>query len=242
MTYNVHSCIGMDGRVSPERIARIIARYEPDIVALQELDAGRPRSRGIDQASRIAQLLQMGYYFHPAIHLEEERYGDAILTHLPMRLVKAGGLPGLCDRPRLEPRGAVWAAIDVGGMELQVINTHFGLRRRERLAQVDALLSEAWLLHPDCRAPVVLCGDLNALPFSPVCRRLRTRLRDAQHVLQHHRPKATFFGRMPMARIDYVFVEPMIEVVSVEVASGEQARLASDHLPLIVDLRLRAER
>jgi endonuclease/exonuclease/phosphatase family metal-dependent hydrolase len=238
MTYNVHSCIGMDGRVSPERIARIIARFEPDIVALQEIDVGRPRSGGVDQAGRIAELLEMTYYFHPAIHLEEERYGDAILTHLPLRLVKAQGLPGMRGKPQLEPRGAIWAAIDVGGTVLQIINTHLGLRRRERLAQVDALLGDAWLGHPDCDGPVILCGDLNALPLSPVCRRLRTRLRDAQQALQNHRPKATFFGRLPMVRIDYVFVGQELEVLGVEVARGARARLASDHLPLIVDLRL----
>jgi hypothetical protein len=50
MSYNVHGCKGMDGRVSTDRIARVIARYNPDIVALQELDvrlikrSGLPRS------------------------------------------------------------------------------------------------------------------------------------------------------------------------------------------------------
>ena len=31
----------MDGCISTERIARVIARYDPDIIALQELDVGR---------------------------------------------------------------------------------------------------------------------------------------------------------------------------------------------------------
>ena len=79
MTYNVHSCIGMDGKTSPERIARVIARYKPDIVALQELDVKKVRTGTIDQAHLIAKLLQMEFHFHPAIHIEEERYGDAIL-------------------------------------------------------------------------------------------------------------------------------------------------------------------
>ena len=41
MTYNVHSCVGIDGRLSPRRVARVIARYQPDVVALQEVDVGR---------------------------------------------------------------------------------------------------------------------------------------------------------------------------------------------------------
>jgi hypothetical protein len=132
MTYNVHSCLGMDGKLNAERIARVIARARPDVVALQELDVGRARSHGMDQAQLIAQCLAMEFQFHPALHLEEERYGDAILTHLPHRLVKAGPLPGLAGKPHREPRGALWVAVDLHGKEVQIINTHLGLNRHER--------------------------------------------------------------------------------------------------------------
>ncbi|MEN8108179.1 MAG: endonuclease/exonuclease/phosphatase family protein [Pseudomonadota bacterium] len=240
MTYNVHSCIGMDGKLAPERIARVIARYAPDVVALQELDVGRARTEGMDQAHLIARYLEMDFHFHPAMHIEEESYGDAILTHLPMRLVKAGTLPGLVDKLRLEPRGALWVAIELNGIEHQVLNTHLGLLPRERRVQAEALLGSDWLGHPDCCGPVVLCGDFNALPSSPVCRQLRTRLYDAQIELESHRPRRTFFGRFPTARIDHVFVDQSIEVLDIEVPDTELARLASDHLPLIAELRLPA--
>jgi endonuclease/exonuclease/phosphatase family metal-dependent hydrolase len=180
MTYNVHSCVGMDGKIDAERIARVIARARPDVVALQELDVGRARTFGVDQAHQIARYLRMAFHFHPAIAVEEERYGDAILTHLPHRLVKAGVLPGLAGKPRLEPRGAVWLAIELNGREVQVINTHLGLDQRERAAQVEALLGPDWLGNAQCRAPLILCGDLNASPSSPVCRRLAATLVDAQ--------------------------------------------------------------
>jgi endonuclease/exonuclease/phosphatase family metal-dependent hydrolase len=236
MTYNVHSCIGMDGKLSPERIARVIDRYAPDIAALQELDVGRVRTARMDQAHVIAGHLEMDFYFHPAMHVEEERYGDAILTHLPMRLVKAGPLPGLPDKPYLESRGALWVAVDVCGTEFHVINTHLGLLPRERKVQIDALLGTEWLSHPDCLGPVILCGDLNARPASPVCRRLRQRLNDAQTELRWYRPRGTFFPRFA-ARIDYVFVEPGLEVTDVEVPETELVRVASDHLPLVVEVR-----
>ena len=240
MTYNVHSCIGMDGKLAPERIARVIARYAPDVVALQELDAGRVRTEGMDQAHLIARYLEMDFHFHPAMYIEEERYGDAILTHLPMRLVKAGVLPGLPGKPRIEPRGALWVAIELNGIEYQVLNTHLGLLPRERRVQAEALLGSDWLGHPECRGPVVLCGDFNALPSSPVCRRLRTRLHDAQIELDNHRPRRTFYGRFPMARIDHVFVDPATDVLDIEVPDTELARVASDHLPLIAELRFPA--
>ena len=238
MTYNVHSCIGMDGKLSPERVARVIARYAPDVVALQELDAGRSRSAGMDQAHFIARHLGMEFHFHPAMHVELERYGDAILSHLPMRLVKAGALPGTPGRSWLEPRGALWVSIDVRGTRIQVINTHLGLLPRERYLQAEALLGADWLAHSECREMAVICGDFNALPSSSVCRRLRERFKDAQLELDSHRPKATFFGRFPTARVDHVFVDSCFDVVDCEVPDTQLTRLTSDHLPLIVEVRM----
>lgn len=236
MTYNVHSCVGMDGKLSPERIARVIARYKPDVVALQELDVGRARTDSIDQAHLIAQYLKMDFHFHPAMHIEEERYGDAILTHLPMRLIKADSLPTLAAKSYLEPRGAIWVAIEMNGIEIHIMNTHLGMLTREREAQTTALLGPDWLEHPDCYGPTILCGDFNALPSSNVCHRLRSRLNDAQIKLDLHRPRSTFFGRMPTLRIDHVFLDPSIEVINIEVPNTELACTASDHLPLIVEV------
>ena len=241
MTYNVHSCVGMDGKPSPERIARVIAQYAPDIVALQELDVGRSRTNGVDQARLIAESLEMEFHFHPTIRMKKGLYGNAILTHFPMRLVRADKLPGLPNMPHLEPRGALWAAVDVDGTEIQVFNTHLGLRMNERRVQADALLNANWLSHPDCRERVILCGDFNALPSSPVCLRLRGRLRDAQIELNNHRPRKTWFGRYPWARIDHVFVDPGILVVKIDVPNTELTRVASDHLPLIVEVQLPEE-
>ena len=233
LTYNVHSCIGMDGRLSPERIARLIARLAPDVVALQEVDVGRPRTGAVDQAHRIAELLAMDVHFHASLQVAEERYGNAVLSRLPMRRVRAGALPGL---PGLEPRGVLWVAIQWGDGELHVFNTHLGLRARERRAQVEALLGPDWLGHPDCRGPVVLCGDFNTLPGAREYRRLRQRLRDAQRELAGHRPRGTFFGRWPALRLDHVFIGGGLRVVDVEVPGSELARVASDHLPLLVEL------
>src|ERR671910_2892610 len=90
LTYNVHRCMGVDGRLSPARIAEVIASCNPDIVALQELDVGRVRTGGVDQAHAIAEELGMQMHFHPAFQVMEEAFGDAILTTRPSKLVKAG--------------------------------------------------------------------------------------------------------------------------------------------------------
>lgn len=235
MTYNVHRCVGADGRAEPRRIAEVIAGCAPHIVALQELDVGRARTGGVDQAHAIAHQLQMSFHFHPALRLEEERYGDAILSALPMRLVRADALPGGEAR---EPRGALWVAIEAHGSELQIVNTHLGLAAHERLAQTRTLLGPDWLGHPACLDPVVLLGDFNAVRRSRVYRRLAARLKDAQ-VGVGGRPRRTFPARMPMLRIDHVFCSPAIEVLGSEVPRNPLTRIASDHLPLVVELRIK---
>ena len=238
MTYNIHSCIGMDSKILPERIARVIARYSPDIIALQELDVGRARTGRVDQADLISQYLQMDYHFLPTIRVRKGLYGNAVLTHFPMRPVKADKLPGLPGKPQLEPRGGLWVAIDADGIEIQFINTHLGLRPKERHAQAETLLGSDWLSHPNCREPTILCGDFNALPSSRVWRRLCTLLRDTQVELANHCPKKTLFGRFPFARIDHVFIDSSIEVIGIEVPNTELTSVASDHLPLIVEVRI----
>jgi endonuclease/exonuclease/phosphatase family metal-dependent hydrolase len=237
LTYNVHRCLGTDGQLSPDRIAEVIASCHPDVVALQELDVGRARTGGIDQAQAIAKALGMQMHFHPALRVLEEEYGDAILTYRPARLIRAAPLPGLAGRPALEPRGALWASVNLSGAEVQVINTHLGLRRHERLAQVEALLGTEWLGHPACREPIILAGDFNATPRSRVYRYLSGRLADAQSSPRVHRPHPTFPGRMPIFRIDHVFVSHSIEVLRAETIRTPLARRASDHLPLLVEFR-----
>ena len=241
MTYNVHGCIGVDGKLDVGRVAAVIAQSRPDIVGLQELDVGRARSGREDQAHAIASRLGMSRHFNAALSVAEEQYGDAILTALPERLVKAGPLPSLSRIPRNETRGALWASVDVGGRTLQVINTHFGLVPLEQNHQACCLVGEDWLGHRDCRDPVVLLGDFNATSRHGAYRILAGRLRDVQREADGRRRGArapTFPSRMPVLRIDHVFVSRSVQVIDVQAPFGSLARVASDHLPLVVDVRL----
>jgi endonuclease/exonuclease/phosphatase family metal-dependent hydrolase len=239
MTYNVHSCVGIDGKLSPHRIARVIARYRPDIVALQEVDVGRPRTRQADQAQLISDCLRMNYHFYPTIQVAEERYGDCILSRLPMRLVKMGVLPTLPAKDFREPRGALWVAIELDGRAIQFVNTHLGLNSRERMLQIRALLGENWLGGGNGSDPAILCGDFNASPLSSVWRLCSRKLRDVQMDVLHRSPRRTWFGHYPIARIDHIFVNSLVEVVRVDVGDDYLARLASDHRPLFAELRVK---
>jgi endonuclease/exonuclease/phosphatase family metal-dependent hydrolase len=238
LTYNVHRCLGVDGRISPARIAEVIASCEPDVVALQELDVNRARTNGVDQAMAIADELRMHFHFHPAIQVMEELYGDAILTAHPCKLVKAELLPTWGRRAFVEPRGALWTSVHIGGADIQVINTHLGLRGPERLRQIDQLLGPDWLGHPACREPVIVAGDFNAIPRSRVYQRLAAHLRDAQTWLGTSRQRPTYPSRAPLLRLDHIFVSRSIEVLKTETIRTPLARIASDHLPLLVDFRV----
>ena len=239
LTYNVRRCYGLDGRYAPERIAEVIAESEPDVVALQELDVNRLRSGGIDQAVAIASALRMNVHFHPAMRVVEELYGDAVLSALPLRLVKADALPGVFRRPHREPRGALWAEVEVEGTPVQIINTHFGLLPGERMKQAEALLGPHWLGHEACREPLILVGDFNSVPSSRSYRKLASRLRDAQ-ARPGIRPYPTFPSRWPLLRIDHVFVSEAVEIEDVRTVRSAASRVASDHVPLCVDLRIYA--
>lgn len=238
MTYNVHGCVGMDGRLDEQRIAAVIAAASPDVVALQELDVERQRSRGLNQARHLAEHLKMDFHFHPALTQLSEQYGDAVLSRLPMTLVKQGILPTSTSRLAFEPRGALLVKILVGDQHVHLLNTHLGLSWSERQAQVQALLSLEWMDEASGHHPFILCGDLNAVPGSRVYRTLTRKLRDVQRWTLRSRPRATFPSRWPVTRLDHLFINHCLTIKNVEVPGNAQTRMASDHLPLIADLAL----
>lgn len=237
MTYNVHGCVGMDGRLSPDRIARVIAQAHVDVAALQELDVSRARSGRVDQAHEIARRLEMRYHFHPTWTIEEEQYGDAVLSRLPMRLVRAAALPSP-EGKRREPRGAVWVEVDFQGAAVQIINTHLGVMRVEQRCALEALLGDEWLAAATRRGPTILCGDFNFGPTSRLYGRVRSRLVDAQAALDEHTALPTWFSWRPVTRIDHVFTTPDLSVTAVQTPRSKISSMASDHLPLVVDVTL----
>jgi endonuclease/exonuclease/phosphatase family metal-dependent hydrolase len=239
MTYNVHACVGGDRRLDVERIAAVIAREEPDVVALQELDVNRSRSQRVDQAAAIAELLGMNHHFNQAFSVQDEQYGDAILSALPMRLVKSAPLPRPPRLGALELRGALWVAVQTrGGGELQVINTHLGLVPHEQKLQINALLSSEWIGGPDFVDPALLIGDFNATTRYAAYKRLSVALRDLQ--MGHGVAAApTFPARHPVLRIDHMFATPSVHCLDCWTTNGLLARVASDHLPLVADLEVR---
>lgn len=237
MTYNVHRCIGRGGRDSTADIAAVCADAQPDLVALQELDAPETdEDEGAHHARDLAQALEMTLLFCRTFRRDVGFYGHALLSRTPLTLKQVTTYPAI--GPGSEPRGAIWARTQAAGAPLDIVSTHLGVTRRERQLQSRELLGASWLGSADMGPRRILCGDFNAVPVASTYRRLARGLRDAQRLLPGHRPKPTFPAVLPFLRLDHVWLSDGFAVRAVTVPHDARARRASDHLPLIVDVEL----
>ncbi len=237
VTYNVHGCLGTDGLISPTRIARLLEPLRADVIALQEVDNGRGRSQGMEQLRVIGEILGMRARFFPTVVYPDGEYGHGVLCRSPIALARHDRLPA-ADRGRSEPRSAAWVRFPWGDREVNLIATHLGLSRRERVKQVSRILGESWLGGIPKNDAVIFCGDLNLTPGSPGYRRLAAQLRDVQAHARGHVAKKTFPSLFPIMQLDHVFVSKAFEIIHVDVVRDAQTSIASDHLPLVADLAL----
>ncbi len=247
VTYNVHYCKGLDGRFAPERILRVLRSLDPDIVALQELDRGRSRSRRENQIGYLAEQLGMEYCYCPSIDFgSEEQYGHGMLARGKFSEIHRARLPGggvVC----IEPRDAMAATLSIYGREIRLIGTHLGLSAAERAAQIDRLLADDFLGGIEAARPAIFLGDLNLVPGGALYRRLvrawseqnaTANFRDVQAHAPNHTGVRTFPSFWPMRCLDHIFVTAPFSITRVFTPANLLTRRASDHLPLVADLEL----
>ncbi len=231
-TYNVHGCVGTDKIRSERRIADVIRSLDLDVVGLQELDLNRTRSARANQLSLITAALGWSGHFFPAFKREEEEYGDAIISRFQLRVRKSGELPAKAPWFCRESRGAIWAAVETPTGPCHVINTHFGLGRRERLIQAKLLAAADWIgAAPD--EPLIVMGDFNCGSASPAIGVLVNALQSGYPTTK---PPPTFPSGRPLLAIDHVLVNKYLRVSRLHAVSDPIARIASDHLPLVAEL------
>ncbi len=234
MSYNVHSCTGMDGVLSVERIARVIAKLDPDIVALQELDAGR-RIKDCDQAAAIAQELEMHFHFHSVYGAEKQCFGNAILSCHPMKLIKAEALPVLNDHKFLEPRGILRMEIDFYGHKVQVLNTHLSVWPPEMRLQIEKLAADDHLKKTAADENIILCGDFNMTPQSKLYRQLSQHYKVPVFHREKGATKNTWLSQWPIRQLDHILMRGGLEAEFVHLKRSRLERDASDHLPIVAD-------
>jgi endonuclease/exonuclease/phosphatase (EEP) superfamily protein YafD len=208
-------------RCDPADLARVLDRFNPDIVVTQEL-APRAAAVIVDRYPNHRLRPSLGFI------------GRGIATRLD-------GSFGEIDMPG---RPGTWATLEVGGSAFRLAGVHllnpvqfpWWEMVRLRRQQLDGLFE--WLDHSGDE-PVVVAGDFNASPRWPSYRRIARRLTDLvgeRAEREGERPERTWSWRPGwprMLRIDHVF------------GRGATARdvavvpiVGTDHRAVVVDLEI----
>jgi endonuclease/exonuclease/phosphatase family metal-dependent hydrolase len=233
MTYNIQHGEGIDKKVDLARIARVITDAKADIVALEEVDRGVKRTAGRDEPAELAQLTGLTAYFDNNFHYQGGEYGNAVLTRFPIKRAKNTHYRMLRQG---EQRGVIQLVLDVDGRDVLFMATHIDYRAddSERLINIDemkSIVADA----TGAKLPVILCGDFNDIPGSRTHAKVKGFLSDTWELVGHG-DGLSYSTDHPKKRIDYVWISPAtIEPVSIAVLQSE----ASDHLPVLAELRLK---
>lgn len=222
LTWNVHSCIGTDGRLDPDRVREHVRAIDPDIAALQEVDSRRDRRDGFDL---LGNCLGKDLSNHRAvvrtIRTADGDYGHMLLSRWPISTWREHDI----TFGSREPRSMIEATIESDLGRINVLCLHLGLGRRERRQQG---LKIEELAEADNR-PTVVTGDFNEpTGHGPIAKLLARNFRSAGRC-------RTWPSRLPLLPLDRIWFEPSLSLVRSDVHLD--ARRASDHLPLWADLR-----
>ncbi|MBV9073483.1 MAG: endonuclease/exonuclease/phosphatase family protein [Acidobacteria bacterium] len=238
VTYNIHKCRGWDRRVSPERIARVLAPLDADCIALQEVVDASPLG-GINQAQAIADLLGAKYrvIFGRTRDLRGAAYGNATLTRLPLHSSAEYNL----SWKRREPRGCLRTDLRLGKNSLlHVFNVHLGTSYLERRAQGPLLLSDDMLNHAALTGPRIIMGDFNEWTRG-LTSKLMARNFSKIDLSKYQRRRGSFPGPIPILELDHMYYDHCLELIGFRVVRTRLSLIASDHLPLMGDFRVSSE-
>ncbi len=228
-TYNVHRCRGLDGRTRPERTIAVLSSIDADVVALQEVVGAGPRGGG--HAEEIGAALGMGWIMSSARLLRGHQFGNTVLSRFPI----AQHLEHDLSWKTCEPRRLQRVDVSVNGSTLHVYNVHLGTALLERRHQAERLAE----IVTDGRVsgPKLVLGDFNEWMKGLVTSTLSARLNsvDLRNYLSRRR---TYPGVFPLLHLDHIYYAGRVEIVGVELPRTRLALVASDHLPLVADVRV----
>jgi endonuclease/exonuclease/phosphatase family metal-dependent hydrolase len=228
-SYNIHRGVGLDRRRDLDRIAAVIGEMAPDVIGLQEV-VRATGSFHADQAGYLARRLGMELVMGVTREFENGSYGNVVLTRLPI----VGSATHDLSHGRRERRGAVRVDLASDGALVHVFNCHFGLAFRERRRQM-ALLGAFIDVSAGLVGPRVLLGDFNEWHLGPVTRGLRREFASPMRRLRRTHP-----ALFPVFALDRIYWDLELEGEELRAHRSRLAKVASDHLPLVARLRLRA--
>jgi endonuclease/exonuclease/phosphatase family metal-dependent hydrolase len=229
-TYNIHRCRGMDRRTMPSRVAEVIRALNADVVALQEVIGAGPNGAG--QAEEIGAAVGMGWVMTSVRHLRNHLFGNVILSRFPIVHHSQYDL----SWRTCEARACQRADLDMGGgHSLHIYNVHLGTAVLERRYQATRLA--AFVHDKRIEGPKVILGDFNEWMRGLATNTLSA-LFQSIDIYEHLKRRRTYPGIFPVLHLDHIYYEGHVEVRGLELARSRQALMASDHLPLIADLRI----
>ena len=236
LSYNIHKCIGgVDRRYEPERVAEVIHKLDADVLLLQEVDDGVPRSNHDSQVDLLGDLLGMKHRsWFPNVDVRGGgRYGNAILSRYPIIESSNIDLSIRFKKKRSVLHAVLRVRHDDVDRTVHLYNMHLGLARFERRIQLRRFLDSHPFqnLHHD--TPIVVGGDLN-----DVYGGLGELLAPAGFRGIERRP-LTFPAWGPVRALDAIFVRGDMDFMRLSRCDSDLARRASDHRPLVADIRLR---
>ncbi len=228
-TYNIHSGRGLDGRTRLERIAAVLAGIDADIIALQEVVGASPLKPG--QAAELGAALGMGWVMAPTRHQRTALFGNVVLTRFPVRHHVQYDLTW----KTCEHRGVQRVDVGLEDDTLHFYNVHLGTSLMERRNQAARL---ATLVH-DRRVvgPKIVLGDFNEWARGIAKDVLAERLQSID-LSKHLSRRRTYPGIFPILHLDHIYYEGQVEVLKVTLPRDRMALMASDHLPLVADLKI----
>ncbi|MBI3860456.1 MAG: endonuclease/exonuclease/phosphatase family protein [Planctomycetia bacterium] len=236
VTYNIHKGIGgVDRRYRPERIVEALQHHQPDIVLLQEVDDGVPRSRHHRQVDLLGDALELPHRaYYSNVRLRTGVYGNAILSRFPLSDLHNIDL----TIPLKKRRGAVAGRCHIQGANghmhtLLLVNAHLGLAEFERKIQIRRILEGNILKGVHHQTAVIIAGDMNDFwhgqgrkLFLPAGFQSATG------------PIRTFPAFMPLRALDRIYYRGRVILHNAHASRTKVARRASDHLPLVADFEM----
>jgi endonuclease/exonuclease/phosphatase family metal-dependent hydrolase len=232
-TYNIHKCRGLDRRVRPDRIVKVLQEVNADIIALQEVVSIEGASREEDQARFVAEELGFRFAFGSNREYNGGRYGNVVLTRFPIEDhcnydISTGGR---------ENRGCLRTDIALNGAMLHVFNVHFGTAFREHRKQARKLFDDNIVSHHALSGHRVVLGDFNEWLRGGVTRTLSAHLERAD-IRSHLNKSRTYPGALPLFHLDHIYFDRTLLLERLHLHRSRTALIASDHLPLVADLQI----
>ena len=225
LSYNIRHGVGEDGQLDLTRAAALINHLAPDLVVLQEIDNGCRRSHGKDQMAELSRMTGLNSRFGAFMNYQGGEYGMGLMTPHAIQASTNHRLPD-----GSEPRTALAAHIQLpNGEPIVLCDVHLYQTDEQRLAQAQTIVD----VFADVPAPVILAGDFNSRPDSPVMRLF------GEHWVNPDKgeDRLTWSASDPTSEIDYILFRPAerFEVVSLDVLDEP---VASDHRPVLMVLRM----